>query len=352
MREVKPTQQATFAEHVQELRGRLFWVVMFLVAGAIAGYFIHDHLVAFLQRPLNDSLYYTTPGGAFSFVIKVCTVFGLVVALPMLIYQIFAFFGPLISLKTKRGVVLYVFGSFALAVGGIAFAYFISLPAALHFLVNFGGASNIESLITANEYFNFVLTYVAGFAVLFQVPLIILLIDKVKPLPPKSLFGSLRYVVLGSFIAAAVITPTPDPMNQILMAGPIILLYLLSASVVALRHVWRERRAVAKASHTAQTITSPVAVDSALKRPSLQPLPVQRVQQTPKLPASLVESQPAIVGKRPVQRRLYTDIIAPRQAHAPTRRIVEEPIVQSRPIIQPSPSRLISDFMVPQRSAQ
>lgn len=327
-------------------------MVMFLVAGAVAGYFIHDYLVAFLQRPLNDSLYYTTPGGAFSFVIKVCTVFGLVVALPMLIYQIFAFFGPLISLKTKRGISLYVLASFALAVGGIAFAYFISLPAALHFLVNFGGASNIESLITANEYFNFVLTYVAGFAVLFQVPLIILLIDKVKPLPPKSLFGSLRYVVLGSFIAAAVITPTPDPMNQILMAGPIILLYLLSASVVALRHVWRQRRAAARVPQPTSEIAVPAAVSSAPEQPSLHSLPEQPVQQTPKLVAGPIQAQPTIVGKRPVQRRLYTDIIAPRKAHAPTRRIIEESTAQSRPIVQPNPSRLISDFMIPQRSAQ
>ena len=225
---MESSQQATFAEHVQELRGRLFWTILFLIIGATLGYFINDTLILWLQRPLNESLYYTTPGGAFSFIIKVCTVFGFVVALPVLIYQIFAFFGPLIKLKTKRSFVGYIVASFMLAAAGIAFAYLVSLPAALHFLVGFGDSSNIKSLITANEYFNFVLTYIAGFAALFQVPLIVILIDKIKPMPPLKLIGSLRYVILASFIVAAVITPTPDPVNQALMAGPIILLYLCS----------------------------------------------------------------------------------------------------------------------------
>lgn len=233
---------ATVAEHIQELRSRLIWTILFLVAGAVIGYLINDSLIAILQRPLNDTLYYTTPGGAFSFIIKVCTVFGLIVALPMLIYQTFAYFGPLIRTKTKTTFVSYVIVSCLLAVGGMAFAYFISLPAALHFLVNFGNTSDIQSLITANEYFNFVLTYIAGFAVLFQVPLIVLLIDTVKPMPPSSLLKALRYIVLVSFIVAAVLTPTPDPMNQALMAGPIIILYLLSVLIVALRALFRKKR--------------------------------------------------------------------------------------------------------------
>jgi sec-independent protein translocase protein TatC len=239
-------QKATFADHVQELRNRLFWTILFLLIGAVLGYFIHDTLIMWLQRPLHDSLYYTTPGGAFSFIIKVCTVFGLIVALPVLIYQVFAFFGPLIRLKTRRSFITYIVASFLLAAGGIAFAYYISLPAALHFLVSFGSDSNIHSLITANEYFNFVLTYIAGFAVLFQVPLIVLLIDKIKPTPPTKFLGALRYVVLFSFIVAAVITPTPDPVNQALMAGPIILLYVLSILLVAIRAL---RRRGAKPVH-------------------------------------------------------------------------------------------------------
>ena len=233
MQQAQPT--ATLVEHIQELRSRLMWAVGFVMVGAVAGYFIHDTLVEVMQRPLNDTLYYTTPTGAFSFIIKVCTVFGLLVALPVVIYQIFGFFGPLIKNSTKRTLVVYMLYSCVLALVGILFAYFLSLPAALNFLVNFSKDSNITSLITANEYFNFVLTYLLGFAVIFQLPLIVSFINKITPLQPLKMLKATRYVILGSFIGAAIITPTPDPLNQALMAAPVILLYLMSTAVIAMK---------------------------------------------------------------------------------------------------------------------
>lgn len=341
---MSPSQQATFGEHVDELRGRLFWVVLFVVFGAVAGYFLHDKLILMLQQPLNDTLYYTTPGGAFNFIIKVSTVFGLVVALPALIYHVFGFFGPLIHVRTKRGIIRYVVASFLLAVAGISFAYFVSLPAALHFLVTFGDESNIQSMITANEYFNFVLTYIAGFALLFQVPLLIVLTDRIKPLPPSKLFKSIRYVVLASFIVAAIITPTPDPINQLLMAGPIIILYTLSASVVALRFIHRQRR-------------------TARKLKSQQPLSLSRVTSSALhgyiMPTLEFISQPvyapkphAAVERKPAPESQFTDIIA-----HPTRqkRQVPKPRVAAqytpRPTPRPVTPRLISDFMVVRQTA-
>lgn len=319
------SQTATVAEHIQELRSRLIWTVLFLVAGAVLGYFIHDTLIAFLQRPLNDSLYYTTPGGAFSFIIKVCTVFGLVVALPMLIYQTFAYFGPLIRTKTKTTFISYVIVSCLLAVGGMAFAYYISLPAALHFLVNFGNSSDIKSLITANEYFNFVLTYIAGFAVLFQVPLIVLLIDTIKPMPPSNLLKGLRYVVLISFIIAAVLTPTPDPMNQALMAGPIIVLYIFSVLLVAIKAALRKKPAAAA------------------------PAQIEPVQSKAVLP----EQRPVFSPRADVkQTQLVTDIVRqntlprPATASAPKHRTVTRQEINPRPTqLQLVNRRVISDFV-------
>ncbi len=315
------SNQATFAEHVQELRNRLFWTVLFLILGAVIGYFFHNTLILWLQKPLNESLYYTTPGGAFSFIIKVCTVFGFVLALPVLIYQVFAFFGPLIKLKTKRSFVLYVVCSFLLAAGGLLFAYTISLPAALHFLVTFGTDSNIKSLITANEYFNFVLTYMAGFAALFQVPLIVLLIDKIKPIPPSKLLGTIRYVVLFSFIVAAVITPTPDPINQALMAGPIILLYLMSVGVVALRAAMRRKKASRK---------QPSVETQQNESPLVAKVPAHLVA-TPKMNDVKMVSQNSV------------------SQHKPPRRAISMAMQQNQ---QPK-QRLISDFrIVPQKSVR
>lgn len=229
-----PANSVPFAEHVSELRKRFMWILVFVAIGGTAGYVLHDELMKILQAPLHDSLYYSNPAGAFSFVMKLCVTFGLVVAIPAVSYHIFGFFGPIIPSKTKRATILYISLSVIMAALGICFAYFVSLPASLHFLTTFGNSGDIHALITADEYFSFVLTYIAGFAILFQVPLIIIFINRFKPLPPKKLMGATRYVIVISFIVAAVITPTPDPMNQSIMAFPIIFLYLISVVVVAL----------------------------------------------------------------------------------------------------------------------
>ncbi len=236
-------QKLTFAEHIQELRKRLMWSLLFVVIGAGVGYALHDRIIWLLQQPLGEQLYYTTPTGAFSFIIKVCCVFGFIVSLPVVTYQLFGFFEPLIPAKTRRSLLWYVLVSVLLATAGIAFAYLVSLPAALHFLVGFGSsAGDIHALITAEEYFNFVLAYIAGFAALFQLPLVITFINKITPLKPKRLLSGTRYVILGSFIVAALITPTPDPVNQALMAGPIILLYFMSVVVIAGLNVAARRK--------------------------------------------------------------------------------------------------------------
>lgn len=316
---------ATFAEHIGELRRRLMWSLLFVGIGAGIGYVLHDRLLVLLQQPLNQTLYYTNPTGAFSFIIKVCTVFGLVVALPVMTYNGFAFFGPLIQARTKRIFLSYVFISVLLALLGIAFAYFISLPAALHFLVNFGG-EDIKSLITANEYFNFVLAYLAGFALLFQLPLILSFINRLTPLTPSKLVGGTRYVILGSFIVAAIITPTPDPLNQLLMAGPVILLYFLSASFIAiknrsLRHEAKEERPVTETYRLAPT-------------PQPAPTPVK---------APVPSFQP--VSPKPTAVRRVNDIIVPgRNISVPAYQRRQPGMISQQRSISSKP-RLISDFI-------
>lgn len=271
---MSPANSVPFAEHVSELRRRLMWILLFVFIGGTIGYLLNDTLMRVLQTPLNDSLYYNTPAGAFSFVMKLCVVFGIVVALPALSYHTFAFFGPIIAKKTKRSFVLYVTMSVILACAGMAFAYFVSLPASLHFLTTFGNSGDIHALITANEYFNFVLAYVAGFAVLFQVPLIITFINRVKPLPPKKLLGATRYVIIVSFIAAAIITPTPDPMNQAIMAFPVILLYLMSVCIVAIHPRRFRARRQRRAAQTFEQASQVVQPEPAIAPPVTVPQPV------------------------------------------------------------------------------
>lgn len=226
----------TIGEHLQELRGRLLWSAMALLIGGAIGYVYNDQIIAWLVKPLNQQLYYTSPAGGFDFLIKVCVFFGFLLAIPVLVYQLIRFLSPAVppNISYKTGKIMLC--SVILALMGVSFAYFVSLPAALHFLGNFSTES-VTSLISANEYFNFVMIYMVCFAVLFQMPLVLAFVNKVTPLSPKMLMQKQRIVILGSFIIAALVTPTPDPLNQTLMALPIIALYQSSIGVV-----WQSNR--------------------------------------------------------------------------------------------------------------
>ncbi len=322
----------TFAEHIQELRKRLMWSLLFVGLGAGIGYALHNTLLGILQQPLHEKLYYTTPTGAFSFIIKICTVFGIIVSVPAVLYHSFAFFQPLITIRIKRVVAGYVFLSVVLAVMGVAFAYFVSLPAALKFLVNFGSAGGIESLITANEYFNFVLAYITGFAVLFQLPLIVTFINRITPLTPSKLIASTRYVVLGSFIIAAIITPTPDPFNQILMAGPVILLYFLSGCAVAFINFRAHRR-----SHKARAVVpaiDPVAISALTEA---EPPPANALISAPEPASAAAPRKPSVISDMVIPRR---NVAVPAYRPRNLQTNPSQPARAARPAM-----RMISDFL-------
>jgi sec-independent protein translocase protein TatC len=202
-----------------------------LLVGGLIGYYLQDGIISLLVKPLGQKLVYFSPTGGFEFLIKVCLFFGFLVSVPMGVYQLIRFIAPAIPRKyvIKSGRILVL--SSLLASLGVLFAYIVSLPAALHFLNSFSNR-NIESLISANEYSNFVMIYLAGFAALFQMPLIFWATNHLKPLRASALMRQQRWVILISFIVAAILTPTPDPINQTLMAVPIILLYQVSVAVI------------------------------------------------------------------------------------------------------------------------
>lgn len=173
----------TFIEHVNELKLRLVLVVISIVGFSVLAYVFHNLLMSIIQRPFGQTLYFTSPVGGLNFLIKLCVTFGVILTLPICMYQITKFFAPVLENMHKRALIPYLISSVVLAYSGVIFAYYISLPNALHFLTNFSNKA-ITALITANEYYDFVLAYLLGFAVLFQIPLIVLFVNRVKPLTP------------------------------------------------------------------------------------------------------------------------------------------------------------------------
>jgi sec-independent protein translocase protein TatC len=227
-------------EHIHELRSRLIWCVAALMFGSALGYVYRHQVIDIVTRPLGEQLYFSSPTGGFDFLVKVCLSVGLLITVPVMMFNLVKFIGPAIPRRIAYRTSGVVAASIGLAFCGGAFAYFVCLPAALHFLTQFS-SGQLHSIIFANEYFSFVMLYVVGFAVLFQMPLLLLFINKITPLSPRSLIKKQRVIILASFVIAAILTPTPDPFNQTLMAAPIIGLYQTSVGVV-----WQSNRRSAK----------------------------------------------------------------------------------------------------------
>lgn len=316
-------EKVPLIEHFRELQIRLTWATLAVIVCGGAAYSMQDTLLKVIQHPLGQTLYYTSPAGGFSFIFKMCIVVGIVLATPVILYQLIKFLGPLLSRVSRATVVAYVIWSMDLALAGVLFSYFVSLPAALHFLANFGG-EGIQSLITADEYFNFALAYLGGFAILFQLPLIVIIINKISPLKPGKMMGAQRYIILGSFMISAILTPTPDPINQAIMAVPVVLLYQISLVLVILINNKARRRA-AKHIRVSRPVMAAQPVKVAVQptpAPVLRPAPltqafpdIQPVRERPRLvmprPAPVVSPRRAYNLNQPVTRRLISDVFIP-----------------------------------------
>lgn len=223
----------TLKDHLRELEVRLFAVGVVFIGAAAAAYPFFDKISHFITAPLKSrqELVYLTPGGAFSFIIKVCIYVGLVVALPFIIFNLYRFIMPAVKKSNMRMALTYTLFSLFLAIGGVIFAYYVSLPASLYFLTGFS-LQHINPMLTVDSYFSFVMTYILAGALLFQLPLVMLIINTAKPLTPRKLMSYQRHIIVGSFIVAAIITPTPDPWNQTLLAAPVIVMYQLGITLV------------------------------------------------------------------------------------------------------------------------
>ena len=225
------TAPQPFLAHLQELRSRLVWCALTLIAGSVLGYIFRGWLIPTLQNPLHGPLYYTSPTGGLEFLIKICIAFGLTLSLPVFMYQLVRFLEPAMSHHSRHLILRVLPASVILLVVGVTFAYFVSLPPALHFLASFN-TSQIHPLISTSEYLSFILIYLVWFGLIFQLPLLLLTINRITPLGPSMLLRHEGGVVLTSFIVSAIVTPTQDPWNMTIMALPMIALYQVSILLI------------------------------------------------------------------------------------------------------------------------
>ena len=223
----------TFAGHLTELKRRLLIVGLVVIAGATLTYNSHEVITRWLLDPTNGQQFiFTTPGGGFDFLLRLCLYGGLLCSIPALVYQALCFLRPLIKRDALRFVRWGGVASVVLALLGVAFGYFIGLPAAMHFLLHGFVSDQIEPLITIQSYLSFVLLYLFGCALLFQIPLVLLLINRMIRLSPRKLLKHERWFVVAALVIGAVINPSPNIQDQLLLSVPMIAMYNLGIGLI------------------------------------------------------------------------------------------------------------------------
>jgi sec-independent protein translocase protein TatC len=219
----------TLVSHLTELRERLIKSLIALAVGSLISYFFIDDIVALITAPAGK-LYYMKPAEAFFIYIKIALASGAVIASPVIFYQAWAFFLPALTAREKAILSILVPISVLLFLGGIAFCYFLVLPIGMKFFMGFASDS-LQPLLSMESYLDFVLMFLLPFGLIFELPLALVLLAKIGLITSKSLAKSRRYVIFGSFVAAAVLTP-PDVFSQVMLALPLMALYEVSFFIV------------------------------------------------------------------------------------------------------------------------
>ena len=235
--------QMTFFEHLGELRKRIINSLYAIGIGAFVGVYIAPKVIKFINEPMlralreahfEDKLYYNHPAGALNLVITLGVYIGLVIASPVVLYQLWLFVAPALYKHERSAVTGFLFSTVCLFLSGIAFGYFVTLPYVLRFLVGFqqfGGT--VAPLLSINEYFDLILMILLGLGLVFELPILIFFLSLFGIVTPKFLWKNFRYAILVIAVVAAIITPTPDAQTMLIFMAPMVILYFVGIGVSA-----------------------------------------------------------------------------------------------------------------------
>lgn len=232
------------SKHLEEFRKRLILALVAISLGAVAGWFLYDPVMAFIQKPLGTAqgaqLNFQTIGAAFDLRLKVSIWLGIILTCPWWIYQLAAFIGPGMNRKEKLYSVSFGFFGSLLFLGGAASGVWIA-PRAVQILNSFTPSGSLM-LIRADSYVTFYMRLVVAFGLSFLFPLALVAANFLGVLSARKMLGAWRWITLGAFTFAAIANPLPSPWPMVIQAAFLIGLYLLAVAVSALREYFQKRR--------------------------------------------------------------------------------------------------------------
>ena len=246
-----------FLDHLEELRWRIIWSLAALVVGVVVGFFVvfKFNLLTWMQGPMLPYLHgrrlvYTHPGDGFSILMQVAIMVGVVIALPVIIYQVWAFLSPALHKHEKRVGIPVILGAVGLFIGGAAMAWYFVLPMTLKFLSSVGDEA-FDQMITVSEYFGFVTSMVLAMGAVFELPIAVLILSAIGLVTPQFLAKFRRHAIVGSYVAASIITPGDLVVTSVVLTIPLYLLYEVSIGLSYIVYRKRQKTRLAKEAEEA-----------------------------------------------------------------------------------------------------
>ena len=232
----------TLTEHLEELRWCILKSVLAIVLASGLCYFFSDAIFAFIVAPLRQNLQPgqnligTSVTEAFFVEIKVALFAGVIFSCPVIFYQIWRFVAPGLSRGERKWVIPFVLCATGFFIGGASFCYRFVLPVAFKYFIEQYETMGVSPAIRIGDYFTFFFRMVLAFGVTFELPVFTFFLVRIGVWDYRFMLRSFRYAIVAIFIIAAILTPTPDVINQSLLAVPMLLLYILSIGVA---YLWR-----------------------------------------------------------------------------------------------------------------
>jgi len=343
-------ETATLLTHVRELQIRLLITAVVLVGAGVVAYLYYEQILDILRAPLNAPLYYNSVSGSFAFIMKICMVAGIAVSVPLIVYNFIMFVRPaFIEVFTRKRVFFMTVGSILAAAGGALFGFTFIVPGALHFFAGFQ-VNGLNELISADSYLNFVINVLITFILIFQLPILVSLIDRIKPISPKAMIKGEKWALAGSILISFLVPFAMDLSVSLMIAAPIFILYNVALVVVVIQHSYASKVAKKTAKVEARNVrrTQTTATRRA-KKAGIAKIPVTATQTLAPHPQlaevlALQASAKALSAKslhkniqpaaRPVVRPL-------KPALQPVHKVIQK----SAPVIQP-PTQVVTHTTV------
>jgi len=232
--EIPNEVEMSLFDHLEELRARIFYSLLAVVAGMTGCFFLAKPIVKLLEQPAQGVKFLQlAPGEYFWVTVKVAGYSGLTLASPVILYQIVRFVLPGLTRKERKLLAPVVLGSGVLFLLGLGFAYIALIPAALQFFISYG-AEVVDQVWSIDRYFEFVLLMMFSTGIAFQIPVVQVLLAYLGIVSSQKMLSGWKYVVVGATIIGAVLTPSTDPLTQGLLGGAVTGLYLAGIGMVKL----------------------------------------------------------------------------------------------------------------------